>query len=134
MKKGLYIQFPDGNVIEEQTQFDTYVATLKRIGLEKAESVASDMRFTRKGAPLISKSPFESILNNNSGFSYVEVDGFYIVKGISPDTMVTLIRHISDSLGLGITANYYPNHEPSTDSYRVLPGDSGTTIRGTARG
>lgn len=118
MKKGLFIQFPDGTIIEEQSQFDSYVTALKRIGLDRAAHVASDMRFTRKGAALISKTQSESIINSGS-FTYVNVDGYNVVKGISPDTMVTLLRHISESLDLGISANYSSGKSKQITSERM---------------
>ena len=96
-----YVIFPDGTVIEENTQFETYTKTLERIGLDRAESIAAEKRYTRKRCALIDRIQRDEILNS-SGFSYVTINGFHIVKGILVNTMVDVLNNISEILNLGL--------------------------------
>ena len=92
--------FPDGSVIEERTQFETYVKALQRIGLDKAEPIAAQKRYTRKQCALIDTVQRNEIINSN--FSYVTVSGYHIVKGILVNTMVDVLNNISNVLNLGL--------------------------------
>lgn len=94
-----YVTFPDGSVIEERTQFETYTKTLERIGLDRAESIAAQKRYTRKRCALIDRIQRDEILNSR-GFSYVTINGFHIVKGILVNTMVDVLNNISEILNL----------------------------------
>ena len=98
-----YVTFPDGTTIEERTQFDTYTKALQKIGLDKAESVAAQKRYTRKNCALIDRIQREEILNS-TGFSYVTIEGYHIVKNILVDTMRDVINNISQVLNLGVKA------------------------------
>lgn len=98
-----YVTFPDGTTIEESTQFDTYTKALQKIGLDKAESVAAQKRYTRKNCALIDRIQREEILNS-TGFSYVTIEGYHIVKNILVDTMRDVINNISQVLNLGVQA------------------------------
>lgn len=95
-----YVAFPDGSVIEERTQFETYVEALKRIGLDKVEPIAAQKRYSRKQCALIDTVQRNEIINSN--FSYVTVSGYHIVKGILVNTMVDVLNNISNVLNLGL--------------------------------
>lgn len=101
-KKKLIIEFPDGTVIKENTQFETYFKALEKIGFDKAETIASAKRYSRLDCPLISKTQYEAILNNTQGFSYVNAGEYFIIKGIIVTTMKDFITQVSDELSLGI--------------------------------
>ena len=96
-----YVTFPDGSVIEERTQFETYTKALEKIGLDRAESIAAEKRYTRKRCALIDRIQRDEILNS-SGFTYVTINGFHIVKGILVNTMVDVLNNISEILNLGL--------------------------------
>ena len=102
-RQRFYVTFPDGTTIEERTQFETYTKALQKIGLDKAEPVAAQKRYTRKNCALIDRIQRDEILNS-SGFSYVTIEGYYIVKNILVDTMRDVINNISQVLGLGVQA------------------------------
>ncbi len=102
-RQRFYVTFPDGTTIEERTQFETYTKALQKIGLEKAEPVAAQKRYTRKNCALIDRIQRDEILNS-SGFSYVTIEGYHIVKNILVDTMRDVINNISQVLGLGVQA------------------------------
>ena len=101
-KSHLIVQFPDGTKISENTRFETYKKALKIIGLEKAEQVASTMKYKRLNSPLISKTKSENILNNTQGYLYIEEADFNIIKGINTRTMRRFLMQISDTYNLGI--------------------------------
>ena len=100
----LTVKFPDGAIISGKTQFDSYIEALKKIGLEKAEKIASEKRYSRLGCALITKVEEQEILNA-ANFSYVKEQGFYIVKGISLDTMRNILKLISQQLNLQLEIN-----------------------------
>lgn len=104
-KKKLVIKFPDGTVIKEATQFASYRKALEKIGLDKAEHVASSKRYSRLNCPLVSKTQYDAILDNTQGFSYVNVGDYYIIKGIIVGTMNDFLNQISTELDLGIISS-----------------------------
>ena len=103
-KKKLVVEFSDGTIIKESTQFASYIQSLKKIGLDKAEQVASSKRYSRLDCPLVSKTQYDAILNNTQGFSYVNIDDFYIIKGIIIGTMNDFLNQISSELDLNINS------------------------------
>ena len=97
--RSLVIKFPDGNVIKGDTQFDSYMQALKKIGIDKAAEVVEKKGYSRHQAPLISKEKYEAI-ESSPTFSYVQSGDYYIIKGI--DTMEGTLKGISKELGLGL--------------------------------
>lgn len=90
----------DGESIEGADKFDTYIDVLKKIGLEKvaeiaAASVKEHNRFDR---PLVSKQAFREI-ENSEKFSYVEVDGFHVIKGITKRGMLNFLKLCAERTG-----------------------------------
>lgn len=98
-----YVTFPDGTTIEERTQFETYTKALQKIGLDKAEPVAAQKRYSRLNCALIDRVQREEIVNSK-GFSYVTIGGYHIVKNILVNTMSDVINNISQVLNLGVQA------------------------------
>ena len=97
--RSLVIKFPDGTVIKGDTQFDSYMQALEKIGLDKAAEVIEKKGYSRNQAPLISKEKHEAI-ENSPTFSYVQNGDYYIIKGI--DTMEGTLKGISKELGLNL--------------------------------
>lgn len=102
-RQRFFVTFPDGTTIEERTQFETYTKALQKIGLDKAEAVAAQKRYTRKNCALIDRIQREEILNS-TGFTYVTIEGYHIVKNILVDTMRDVINNISQVMNLGVQA------------------------------
>lgn len=98
-KNRLMVKFSDGTFISGKTKFDSYFEALKKIGLDKVEKIASEKRYQRHGCALITKAEEQGILNS-ADYSYVEEQGFYIVKGINGKTMRNMLRLISQQLNL----------------------------------
>lgn len=97
--RSLVIKFPDGTVIKGDTQFDSYMQALEKIGLDKAAEVIAKKGYSRNQAPLISKVKSEAI-EKSPTFSYVQNGDYYIIKGI--DTMEGTLKGISKELGLNL--------------------------------
>ena len=101
----LTVKFPDGAIISGKTKFDSYIEALKKIGLDKAEKIASEKRYHRLDCALISKVEKQGILNATD-YSYIEEQGFYIVKGINGKTMRNMLKLLSQQLNLQLEISY----------------------------
>lgn len=101
----LTVKFPDGTFISGNTKFDSYFKALKKIGLDKAEKIASEKKYQRHECALITKAEEQDILNS-AHYSYVEEQGFYIVKGMNGKTMRNMLRLLSQQLNLQLEVNY----------------------------
>lgn len=95
----LIVKFHDGSEIKGDTQFDTYIEALQKIGLDVAAEAIQKKGYSRNGAPLLSKEKYESI-ENSPTFSYVPCDEYFVIKGI--DTMEGTLKGISKELGLDL--------------------------------
>ena len=104
--KRFYVKFPNGTIIEKDTQFDTYLSVLETIGLDKVESIAAKKRYTRLDCPFVSKEQYDTILNNDQGFSYVKSGDYYIIKGIIAKSLIAFIYQISEELNLNLECIY----------------------------
>ena len=101
----LSVKFPDGAIISGKTKFDSYIEALKKIGLDKAEKIASEKKYHRLECALITKVEEQGILNATD-YSYVEEQGFYIVKGINGKTMRNMLKLLSKQLDLQLEISY----------------------------
>ena len=72
------VTFSDGTVIDEGDRFATYVAALKKFGLEKSAEIGETSKLHRHKLPLICKNAQQT---PSPPYSYVMVDGVYIMKG-----------------------------------------------------
>ncbi len=97
----LSVEFPNGTIIEESTHFGTYLKALESIGLDKVYEIAAQKVYVRKDEPLISKIQSQAILND-PGYTYVEIDGYYVVKGINTVTQIKFLNLVSQRLDLNL--------------------------------
>lgn len=104
-KSRLTIKFTNGDIVAENTYFDSYLAALKKIGLEKAEQIVSEKKYQRQDCALISRSKEDGILNHEN-YTYIEADGFYVVKGINGRTMRNVLNLLSAKLNLNLEVFY----------------------------
>lgn len=72
------VTFSDGTVIDEGDRFATYVAALKKFGIEKSAEIGETSKLHRHNLPLICKNAQQT---PPPPYSYVMVDGIYIMKG-----------------------------------------------------
>lgn len=92
----LSVSFPDGEVVNTGTQASIYIASLKKIGLERAAEV-----FDKKGykLPLIAK---ETVETSGSKRRYQQVDDWFVLLG--PDTYpyYPKLQILNSELNLGL--------------------------------
>ena len=65
------VTFPDGTVINEANKFETYHKVLSKIGIEKVENIAAEMKYHRHHTPLVTKSKHAAILNDST-YNYIQ--------------------------------------------------------------
>lgn len=89
------------------THFSVYLETLKKIGIPNVVPVIEASKYKRKGCKLATKVQEDGIIN--SRFSYVEVDGYYIVKGAADETLINVLEEVKEKLNLEINILTYRN-------------------------
>lgn len=92
----------DGEAIEGVDQFDTYLAALKKMGMDKVEEIAAEKEYYRYDCPFVSKEQFDAI-KEKENFSYVEADGYQVIKGINKKGMSNFLKLCAEKLGHSIT-------------------------------
>ena len=92
----------DGEVIEESEQFDTYLAALKKMGMDKVEPIAAEKEYNRYDCPFVSTEQFAAIKEKDN-FSYAEADGYQVIKGINKKGMSNFLKICAEKLGHTIT-------------------------------
>ena len=101
----LTIKFPDGHIVAGRTKFDSYSEALKKIGLERAELIAAEKKYQRLNCALIDKERRDEIINDPV-YSYVQIDDYYLVKGINGKTMRNMLNLLSERLNLSLVITY----------------------------
>ena len=99
------VEFPDGTVINETNKFETYHKVLLKIGIEKVENIAAEMKYHRHHTPLVTKSKYEAILNDPT-YNYIQKGDYYVVKGINQITMYRMVMLLNDRLNLQLKVQY----------------------------
>ena len=99
------VTFPDGTVINEANKFETYHKVLSKIGIEKVENIAEEMKYHRHHTPLVTKSKHEAILNDST-YNYIQEGNYYVVKGINQITMYRMVMLLNDRLNLQLKVQY----------------------------
>lgn len=87
------------------TQFDLYLNTIKKIGVDKVGPVLETMKYRRKGSPMATKDQVQSLLESD-GYSYVEADGYYFVKGSNGYTLIRVLEDLNKALQLNIMIEF----------------------------
>ena len=99
------VTFPDGTVINEANKFETYHKVLSKIGIEKVENIAAEMKYHRHHTPLVTMSKHEAILNDST-YNYIQEGDYYVVKGINQITMYRMVMLLNDRLNLQLKVQY----------------------------
>lgn len=99
------VEFPDGTVINENNKFDTYHKVLSKIGIERVEKIAEEMKYHRRHTPLVTKSKYEAILNDPA-FSYIQEGDCFIIKGLNDITMYNMVMLLDNRLDLQLKVCY----------------------------
>ena len=91
----LVVAMPDrGVLIRCEHATDTFVETIKRIGIEKVQT----LNIETWGIPLISTTEYPQPHTQR------KVDDYYIATNINPEGIVTKLRQIADGLGIVLYA------------------------------
>lgn len=100
------VSFPDGTEfsVSSMTHFEVYLETLKKIGLDIVYPLIANMKYKRKGCPLMSTEELPGIINSN--FTYQKEGNYYIVKGAIDDTLINVLNELNSQLNLGVQVNY----------------------------
>ena len=100
------VSFPDGTEfsVSSMTHFEVYLETLKKIGLDIVYPLIANMKYKRKGCPLMSTEELPGIINSN--FTYQKEGTYYIVKGAIDDTLINVLNELNSQLNLGVQVNY----------------------------
>ena len=99
------VEFPDGTVYNEGKKFDTYHKTLAKIGIERVEEVAAEMKYNRRGTPLVTKAQYAEVLNDPT-YRYVQEGDCYIIYGINQITMYRMIKLLDERFDLHLKVIY----------------------------
>lgn len=85
---------------DKYTQFDLYMEILKRLGISKVAPMIEQMKYRRYGCPMATTSPDRSKINGTGGFSYVEAEGYYFIKGVGSDTLIRILEDLKSEMNL----------------------------------
>ena len=91
---------------DELKKFDVYIKSLQKIGLDKVVPIIEKSKYKRLNCPLASKQQYDAISQSKS-FSYVEIDGYQFVKGVSADTLINILNEIKSVLNLSFSIQIY---------------------------
>lgn len=94
--KGMRVTFPDGTVIWHRAAIDTFIDTLRKIGLERIPKVGIEHG---NGYNLVSRDKRPTVPGR---IWQHECDGWYIYSNISNGTKVEDLKRISDHYHLGL--------------------------------
>lgn len=83
------------------TKFDLYLNVINKIGIDRVVPIVEQSKYRRHGHPLISDTKYDDI-ENSKGFSYVQVESFYVVKGLIDDTTINILELIKSKLQLDL--------------------------------
>lgn len=101
-RRVLHVEFEDETIAIKR--FPQYLQVLKKIGLDKAEAVASEKQVNVLGCALVSRDKEDAI--EQYPYSYVESDGYYVVKGIKGKVMMDFLPLISEKYHLNLKIAY----------------------------
>ena len=86
---------------DNMTQFDVYLNTIKKIGIDKAGPIVEGMKYRRIGSPLATKNPLPSV-NESDKFSYVKINDYYFLKGAKSYTLIRILEDLNEQLALNM--------------------------------
>ena len=98
--KELVVKFPDGEELKGPIRA-TYIKAIEKIGVDRVEPIAADMRYKRRNSPLVAKEESQAILDDPT-YKYVKIGDCYVMLGMKNITVRAFLRHVSEQLGLGL--------------------------------
>ena len=94
--KGMKVTFPDGTVIWHRQAIDTFIDTLRKIGLERIPALNIEHG---NGYNLVSREKRPTVPGR---IWQHECDGWYIYSNIGNNTKIEDLKRISDNYHLGL--------------------------------
>ena len=91
--------------LEGRTQFELYLDTLKKIGIDTVAPIIENMKYRRLECPLISKTKYEPI-ENSRGYNYVQVGDYYVVKGVKYYTLIRILEDLKNKHGFDVHVEF----------------------------
>ena len=99
----LHVEFKDETIAIKR--FPQYLQVLQKIGMDKAEAVAAEKQVDVLGCALVSRIKEDAIEQSNE-YSYIEADGFFVIKGIKGKVMLNFLPMVSDRYNLNLRIAY----------------------------
>jgi len=99
----LHVEFKDETIAIKR--FPQYLQVLQKIGMDKAEAVAAEKQVDVLGCALVSRNKEDAIEQSNE-YSYIEADGFFVIKGIKGKVMLNFLPMVSDRYNLNLRIAY----------------------------
>lgn len=102
-KKSLVAVTIDGERLssDNMPQFDVYLNTIKKIGIDKAGPIVEEMKYRRIGSPMATKNPLPSV-DESGKFSYVKINDYYFLKGAKSYTLIRILEDLNEQLALNM--------------------------------
>lgn len=102
-KKSLVAVTIDGERLssDNMPQFDVYLNTIKKIGIDKAGPIVEGMKYRRIGSPMATKNPLPSV-DESGKFSYVKINDYYFLKGAKSYTLIRILEDLNEQLALNM--------------------------------
>ena len=101
------VTFPDGtkyDISDGLTHFAVYKEAIRKIGVERAATIASNSKYHRKNHPVISKERFSDVEGDR--YSYEQIGDYYLIKGMSNDTYINILNLCDSQLNLGLDIQF----------------------------
>ena len=101
------VTFPDGtkyDISDGLTHFAVYKEAIRKIGVERAATIASNSKYHRKNHPVISKERFSDVEGDR--YSYEQIGDYYLIKGMTNDTYINILNLCDSQLNLGLNIQY----------------------------
>lgn len=102
-RRTLHVEFKDETIAIKR--FPQYLQVLQKIGMDKAEAVAAEKQVDVLGCALVSRNKEDAIEQSNE-YSYIEADGFFVIKGIKGKVMLNFLPMVSDRYNLNLRIAY----------------------------
>lgn len=106
------VKFHDGTIASGRPRFETYKATIQKIGIDRVAKFALTSKLKRYGQPYINKERNKVL--EDGGYKQEFVEGYYVVSDFSALNMARFLRDLSKELDLGLTI-YNPCKTPLAD-------------------
>ena len=89
------VRFKDGSAVEENKATETFIAAIRKIGVEKVHALGIESM----KHPLVTE---ERVMEKDAKFMQSPVDGYWVTHGQNVKGLCDILRKISSRLGLDL--------------------------------